>query len=299
MDSDNSGSFIIIVAMSAEYNKAVLDAYQRIKAENRLPPNLKLPTPGMLRDQCELVCRERYEERDEMTLKTFFGEGRNKETFLKAMANFDVNRFKPLIRYLNGVTNRTDPKNIELLAWLIDFERRPFQFDVDYRLSEPVVQVEKTVARVTEPVVEVDNPEGNRDRGLVRTFNSKMAYATLVVILAIIGIGVYFVRERRTPPPPTAWMRWVGDHFKQVPNSESLGDTVAFPLDSAVLLHFKRITDTCVITVASIGRVWYAKINGKLLFYNSLGLGFDPVDTQFRLKPLTRFMISKHVNPCQ
>jgi len=65
------------------------------------------------------------------------------------------------------------------------------------------------------------------------------------------------------------------------------------------LLHFKRITDTCTISVASLGRVWYAKINGKLLFYNSLGLGFDPVDTQFRLKPLTRYMISKHVNPCQ
>ena len=286
MDSDNSGSFIIIVAMSAEYNKAVLDAYQRIKAENRLPPNLKLPTPGMLRDQCELVCRERYEERDEMTLKTFFGEGRNKETFLKAMANFDVNRFKPLIRYLNGVIIKTDRKNVELLAWLIDFERRPFQFDVDYSSSGPVVQV-------TEPVVVEE--EGS----LVRTFNFKMTYAILVVILALIGIGIYFGSERRTPPPPTAWMRWVGDHFKQVPNSESLGDTVAVPLDSAVLLHFKRITDTCTITVASLGRVWYAKINGKLLFYNSLGLGFDPVDTQFRLRPLTRFMISKHVNPCQ
>ena len=289
MDSNNSRSFIIIVAMSAEYNKAVLDAYQEKKAENRLPPSLKLPTPKTLRQQCELVCRERYEERDEMTLKAFFRQGVNRETFLQAMAKFDADKFKPLINYLNGVTNKTDLKNIELLAWLIDFERRPFQFGVDYGLVDPVAEV-----------VEVEDPEENVNSDLVGAFNFKMAYAILVVILAIVGIGVYLIyNSKRTPPPPTAWMRWAGDHFKQVPNSESVGDTSAVPLDSSVLLHFKRITDTCTITVASLGKIWYAKIDGKLLFYNSLGLGFDPVYTQFRLKPLTRYMISKHVNPCQ
>ena len=299
--SNKSGSFIIIVEMSVEYNKAVLEAYQKKKAENRLPPSLKFPTPKTLRELCELVCMERYEERDEMTLKTFFRQGANKETFLQAMAKFDVDKFKPLIKYLNGGINKTDLKNIELLAWLIDFERRPFQFGVDYSLREPVPKVEESeelVAQVTEPGNDGEEPL------LVpaaRTFNFSISYAILVVMLALVGIGVYWVLPNRPTPssPPKGWMRWVGDRFQQVPNSENFGDTVALPLDSGVLLHFRRITDTCDITKASIGRIWYAKINGKLEFYNSSGLGFEPVDTLLRLRPLSSYMFSKYVHPCQ
>jgi hypothetical protein len=297
IDSNKSGSFIIIVEMSADlygdYIAVVLDDYRKKKEKGELSSSLVVPSSAQLKEQCILVCRERYQRRDDKTLKEFFGQGTDKESFLRAIAQYDPDKFRPLVNYLKEKTNTTDFKNIELLAWLIDFEDRPIKYGEKYTVDTP-----------DEPGTR-DEPGKDGEKPLlvpaVRTFNFSVGYAILVVMLALVGIGVYWVLSNgpKPPSPPKGWMRWMGDRFQQVPNSESFGDTMAVPLDSGVLLHFKRITDTCDITKASIGRIWYVKINGKLEFYNSSGLGFEPVDTLLRLKPLTNFIFSKHVHPCQ
>jgi hypothetical protein len=309
MDSNNWRTFIIIVAMSADLNGdyivVVLDDYQKKKEKNELSSSLVMPSAAQLKDQCILVCRERYRREDDKTLKEFFGQGTDKESFLHAIAGCDPDKFKPLVYYLKRKTTTTDFKNIELLAWLIDFEKRPIKYGERYAISPDKPDKPDTSDIPNRPVTvtrkePVEDEEEPSPISPVRTFNFRIAYAFLVMMLIFIGIGVYWVHTNGpTPPsPPKGWMRWVGDRFQQVPTSESFGDTMAVSLDSAVLFQFRRITDTCAITRACIGRIWYVKIDGKLIFYNSPGLGFDPVDQQFRLKPLTYYMFSKHVHPC-
>ncbi len=44
----------------------------------------------------------------------------------------DTDKFRPLVNYLRGRSESTDEKNIELLAWLIDFPGRPWELGKTY-----------------------------------------------------------------------------------------------------------------------------------------------------------------------
>lgn len=60
-------------------------------------------------------------------LTAFFKVDSDKHSILRAIHRCDRDRFRPLVNFINGITNRTDDLNIELLGWLIDFPNRPFR----------------------------------------------------------------------------------------------------------------------------------------------------------------------------
>ncbi|WP_217698785.1 hypothetical protein [Sediminibacterium ginsengisoli] len=68
---------------------------------------------------------KRYKRKDERTLNDFFGDRKENINYANTIKKFDRDKFKPLNNYLKGISNNTDEKNIELLAWLIDYEPRP------------------------------------------------------------------------------------------------------------------------------------------------------------------------------
>lgn len=58
-------------------------------------------------------------------LRSFLEKPDNEDISESAIRRFDPDKFKPLNNFLKKGTN-TDLKNIELLAWLIDFRPRPY-----------------------------------------------------------------------------------------------------------------------------------------------------------------------------
>ncbi len=106
---------------------------------NELAPRLTILSPAELRDECERICSERFEKRDEAVLRDFFGKASDQKTCLQAIRGFKVTKFKSLITYLNKKgLSKTSPKNVQLLAWLIDYPERPYDYSRNYVIKTDV-----------------------------------------------------------------------------------------------------------------------------------------------------------------
>ncbi|HMI01472.1 MAG TPA: hypothetical protein VK541_03270 [Pedobacter sp.] len=123
--------------MLEDYKKAVVHAYHRKKEIGELSLNLSHPTPRKVKNECLIVLRSRTQKKDEPFIRDFFNSGVESNDYSHSITRFDVDKFRPLIKFLRKQTEDTDDKNIELLAWLIDFEERPYKFGVDYDKIRP------------------------------------------------------------------------------------------------------------------------------------------------------------------
>lgn len=118
--------------MFDDYKKSVILAYQK-KMKTGDSINLLDPSPGQLRSECIIVYSERRLPKDEKILRTFFGSKDNLKDYSQNIDRFEIKGFKPLMNFIKGNTKNTDRKNVELLAWLIDFEPRPFDSQINYK----------------------------------------------------------------------------------------------------------------------------------------------------------------------
>jgi len=119
-----------------DYIKLVIEAYKKKRSNTDLSLSLAQSTPAKIKRECLYVYKERYDKTDEQLLRTFFGSAEHGRHFLQLIRGFDADKFKPLDNYLKGITEKTDDKNVELLAWLIDFQHRPYVFDNNVILSD-------------------------------------------------------------------------------------------------------------------------------------------------------------------
>ncbi len=125
--------------MFADYRSAILKDYIDKCARGELPLNLKRPTAARLRDECLELIPRRCTDRDLMILRDFFGYKESPESFMLHIKKVDPDKFRPLVNWLKGKSRHTSEQNIELLAWLIDYNPRPYVFEysgnqlVDYR----------------------------------------------------------------------------------------------------------------------------------------------------------------------
>ncbi|MCD2424830.1 hypothetical protein LQ567_18755 [Niabella pedocola] len=364
--------------MFADYTKLVLLDYEKKRAENALSLRLIHPSPAKLREECFYVRSRGYEKKkDEVALVGFFGD--DMANILNTIKRFDIDKFRPLNNFLKKPEINTDQKNIELLAWLIDFELRPFELGRLYEVPEEAVEDLKTAeARNKEAADEANPVEGTapaeeqeltdpdpgenmetekkdgmregpdqpeapapeagtiKDPVAVETPGTseqaepdkgspmgvaipkpelrkpgsvfKRGLAVLAITLfAVAGFWIYRGGKKEPEPIPmgqalpanNACMRWTGDHYEQIPCRGTTGDTLVEPLDPEKIRSFKKITRPDTITRQSKGSVWYVKINkGKEIeFYTSDG--FHPIDRQLRLKPVTDYIIEKHLHLAQ
>ncbi|WP_462268128.1 hypothetical protein [Mucilaginibacter sp.] len=113
--------------MFADYQAQVLEEYRKRLVMGQLSLRLTVPTAAKLKAECLAVCEEKYQKKDEQLLRLFFGVREGQAGYLQAIKICEADKFKPLINFLRKATAATDEKNIELLAWLIGFEPRPYQ----------------------------------------------------------------------------------------------------------------------------------------------------------------------------
>lgn len=297
-----------------EYIKLVREAYKKKRASNE-QPLLVHSTPGKIRRECLNVYRERYHKKDEQTLRAFFGPAEPGRQFLQAISTFETDRFKPLDNYLKGITENTDDANLELLAWLIDFQHRPFSFDNNVILSEeesalidnPVEARQETAVgdlqnKKGEPAERLKN-EGEEESGKHKIESSiasgavanntkgksKLTMPTLIFLILVIGAGgMYTIITGNTN---TNCMYWAGDHYESVPCNEEANGRLILPLNRKRMEQFKRITREDTITWRSIGKIYYIKDSNKIEYYTEGGR--YPEDVNRSLKKLSRYIFEK------
>lgn len=147
--------------MPQDYRIVVFDAYEKLKLEGKLSSNLIDVTPGKLREECLIVCRERYSPQDHEILRLFFSNGDREIGYLNVLENTPAETFKQASKVINGKVERPGIKYFELLAWLINFK---FKTSIAYYKSFYEEQ------EVDKPV-DVENANANSVDGKGEDFN--------------------------------------------------------------------------------------------------------------------------------
>jgi hypothetical protein len=301
-----------MLKMFAEYQALVLAEYQNKMESGVLSSRLINPTPANLRDECVSVCNERFQKKDERILRDFFGQQRDAKGYAQAIEEYQVNKFKPLHNFMKGQIAKPDERNVELLAWLIDFKLRPWQLGWTNQggaqnaekergqqtnsLKEkekdlPGEQLVNDNAESTAKLVESKSLKGQK-RGLRR----KDLTMLLLLFLLLGGAGyILYVKTTSRLNRQEGCMYWAGDHYERISCGQSSDYTNIVPFNTEKFQNFRRITQEDTITYSSIGKVWYIKVSGKLEFYTSGGR--HPKNNQLWLKPITPYIIKKYIIP--
>ncbi|WP_290797873.1 hypothetical protein [Flavihumibacter sp. UBA7668] len=283
--------------MFPDYRNLILEDFRKKSEQQLLPNSLLLPSPAKLREECLKICEERYQPRDLKTLRDFFGVVDGKDSCLKAISRFEIDKFKPLINYLKGETEDTNEKNIELLAWLIDFQPRPYELGRKYIGEKEAIEGLELAAAV-QPLAKTPQiePRGFEQRKNQRFF--KWLVPGALAILAVTGFSI--MKFRKTPPTvqsfadlPSSCMYWTGELYKVVPCGTRPGSAIVLPLDTFLLRNFKKVTQPDTISLRSAGKLWYIKRNNNLDVFTVKGN--HPEELHRQLKPLSAYMIKKHI----
>lgn len=289
-----------------DYQDLVLEYYLDRKDKKVLSGRLINPTPANLRDECAAKCRRGINKKDEKTLQDVFEPQSDLKSYVNAIENFPIDKFKPLLKFMKGGVRKPDEKNVELLAWLIDFEPRPWQIDWNTRIE---LNIEEKYDNVQENVVinrGSEQDSKNRNTVVVENISSilssrksknkvkRIALLSLLLLLLAGGSYLFYVNIAGTHSNnQEGCMYWSGDHYESVACNKEFGNTLKIAFDSARYFHFKMITKEDTITYASIGRVWYSKMNNKLEYYTAEG--YHPIYIQVKLKPITAHIIDTYI----
>ncbi|SEB20743.1 hypothetical protein [Pedobacter hartonius] len=243
-----------------KYKEAVAIAHTKKRTEGRLPANLRDHTAANLKKECIVAFMDRFNLKDTETFTALFGKSENKEEYFARLRLSDPDIFRPLNNYLKGNTDDTRNQNIELLAWLIDFEPRPFTNFIGQK--------------------------GKKKKIGVDFLNQKIAILTLT-LLFLVSI-IYNVFKPRG-------MYWDGKEYKTYSLYDNVEGIIILPLDTFKLAHQKKITNVTRITRNGIGIIQYSKINKVLTFYTARGN--NPDDTSRTLSPMSEYIYEKYVVP--
>ena len=304
------------------YKQAVILEYQKKKNEGSLPRNLQNHTPANLKKECVDEFPTKYSNKDNETFKSFFGRANNAEEYFQKVRNSDPDIFKPLNNFLRkDADSGTFDRNIELLAWLIDFKSRPFKPGNPYDLGKPeptsLPTIQEPVTRDSNIHVEESKPEelsvtheilvndikeaipqGSPSTKMVITLFSrnivgipiKFRKIIKVLLFAIIILTSSYIFYDKTKQQ---YMYWDGRQYQLIKYDQKVDGAVIIPLDTFKLAHLKKIENISLITRNSIGKVYYSKVNGKVEFYTSKG--DYPEDSNRTLRPMSKYIYIKYI----
>ncbi len=290
----------------------ILDAYERKKKENTLPYGLMYLTPAKIKEVCELKCTQNVSKQDEKTIREFCGDLNETKTILAVVQRCETDKFRPLVNFIRGKSEKPDEKHIELLAWLIDFPGRPFKHGKNYAagnialpetdapeqtseilLTEvPGPKPEKPeISETPSPLSGTENPVGKEK---TKSKPSKRLALAAILSLVLGTTATWWWKESSQPLDLSGGcMYWKEDHYELAACNEKVENARIIALDTMKLKYFRKITRPDTITYQSLGKVWYSKINGKIEYYTSAGE--HPETFGRKLKPISIYMINKYI----
>ncbi|MEE1946345.1 hypothetical protein VRU48_14565 [Pedobacter sp. KR3-3] len=269
--------------MLKEYKTAVLKFYEEKKENNLLRDNLKEPTRARLREESLYVFNERYLEKDGPTLKAFFDPRSKYNDHVRSIENFDGDGFKSMYDFFLNQPDIRKKENIELLAWLIDFEPRPYS---------------NWSGEITQPPQPPEPPKPPLPPRKGFPFEIKI---TIVIasLLLISGGGVYYFWNNETQQQhpfvdQSDCMYWAGDHYELISCNPTVGHVQnKIPFDAVEWKNLKKINCPDTLTDNDIGKVWYMKVKNDIEVYTAQGR--YPLDTNRVLRPLTKYMLDQYI----
>lgn len=269
--------------MADSYQNAVLDYYKKKKEELSLSHNLLNPTRGSVREECIKVFKERFEERDAEVFKNFFEPKSDSSAYLQCIELSRAEKFRTLHNFINKrEPGNTSNKNIELLAWLIDFNPRPKLLYDNPSLPQPPGGEGESPLPPPAPPVSI-----------------KSVVIIGILLLFIIEASFFlwergFYRGPKTPSADEKCMYWTGTYYEPIKCDAKIKGAMIIPIDNRLVNSFKKINLPDTLTRNSIGKVWYMGVGKNHEYFTDSGM--HPVDTLKRLRPLSLHILNKYIS---
>lgn len=298
--------------MFKDYKQNVLIDYRNKVANDKLIHLVEL-SPALLRDECLNVLKEREQSKNDfILLRTIFGAAENEKDYLKIIGDYPISKLKSLSNFLKGEPVKPDRKNIELLAWLIDYQPRPYQEGDPYDISKVKVKTpgaptkhepndeESSIANNQQTKSGKKDGISNTEKITVAKIKNKVSLKPLLlvcIIALIVGrIAFYLwnqkVNQIRMPLPGEKCMYWTGNHYEPVKCDAYIAGATIIPLDLMRLKNQQKIPAVKLVTKTELKQAWYTKIDGEPELYRDSGV--HPIDTTKKLRPLSQYMINKY-----
>lgn len=311
-----------------DYTRLLIKAYKEKRANNELPLLLTQSSPAKIRQACVHMYNEYLDKKehqilrkDEQVLRDFFGPAEPGKQFLQLIGAFNTDRFRPLDNYLKENTEKTDNTNLELLAWLINFQHRPYIYDKNFQLSDEELdfiknndgkQPESVIGKIdlqkdeeareafgemeTEKVsvpieMELEPPLITNSKNDKAKKRSKRAI--MIILIFIICTGAIYVIWQQKKIANNVCVYWANDHYEQVSCNENPKGRIIIPMDPGKVKSFRRITREDTITARSVGRLYYIKDSNTFKYYTEPGN--YPEDLNRTLKVLSQYVFEKHL----
>jgi hypothetical protein len=281
------------IDMFLDYQQAVIETYQRKKASNDLSPFLIHPTPANIRDACLSLIKNGIKKKDENILNGFVEARADRAGYVQAFENCDIDKFRPLVNFLKNPRINTAKINVELLAFLIDHEPRPWVLGTTYPVRESAAATEgeeRIVKDETEVVLLGTSVPAKEAEPSVRKGQGKKRKFLIVMGIAALCVCGYYIGDT-TFRGNESCMYWSEDHFEKISCNEKVPNTTMIAFDEYRFNNFKKIMRPDTLDYTAIGKVWYAKSKGKYEFFTSDGI--HPVNPNLELKRITDYIISK------
>jgi len=269
------------------YKDLVLQDFDRKLATNQLRPELVSHSRRNLKALCVDVCSERFEKKDELLLQSFFGVKDSQGAYLSAIKNVNADVFRALHNFLTDRKIDTNFNNIRLLAWMIDFEPRPYYPGME--LPKPVEGVRSTSGKGKSPTDEDEN-SGDKKKKI-----SKQKIAGFAILFGGILFAIYSINKFKVDrlTGDERCMIWSNDHYRPINCDEKNISETIYPIDRDLITNFKKIMRPDTLTLYSVKKVWYINTRGRVEFYTASGP--YPLDTTRRLLPMTDHILKKYV----
>ncbi|QPH37839.1 hypothetical protein [Pedobacter endophyticus] len=289
--------------MLEDYQDAVLAAYKKKKDSGQLSITLSNPTTANLKQECLNTHNRSPEPKDVDALATFFDLDKIGTEFSRSISNADPGAFRPLLNHLNGETGKTNIRNSELLAWLIDFELRPstryYNALREFAGAEKRKESDRSDTSLPRTAEGGDKPAAPTTIPSPKTtvgISKKIVIILCIAILIVARVVIYFwdskVNQIRMPLPDEKCMYWTGSHYEPVKCNTYIAGATIVPLDIERLKNQRKIPAVEPVSKTQLKRAWYAKVDGEPELYSDSGV--HPIDTTKKLRPLSQYMINKY-----
>jgi hypothetical protein len=280
------------------YKQLVTDAFRKKQQEASHESWLMKPTRRRIRQRCVDLAEHGLEPNDEAALRSYFDRETGDTDGITLLRKSGPEDFKTLENFCAKTDIQTHEKNVELLAWLINFPQRPVTVyktmnQGENASAENTAEEEKAapdllippttdVVKPTEPQPE-EKIENNGLR--TRKVPARLIGAVTVVLVGAVIVWSSFSRDE--------CMYWDNDHYVASPCSVPRMDTPMVAMDHSRLKGFYRIGRVDTLSRYSVGRLWYVRVGDSMEVYT--GGGRHPLYPDKTLKKVTDYV----VNVCQ
>ena len=284
----------------SQFKEEVLALYEAKKKRHELDDLLANPSPANLRDYCLVRLSEQLASTDIDIFQKFFDPYKKEKNLEEAIFNFNPGFLKASQKFIQGKTENPDDLLVKLIAILVDYQPRPFQYSYDLTTGKPGSPPTggpgnpPTGGPGSPPTGGPGNsptggpgspPTGGRLMGFYKNNMIALRFSTVSGLIIIIFYIIYCLT-------PKGCMYWDGHRYVETTCQSSVPYHRVIGFNNNQFHSFFKIMRPDTLSKKDVGFVWYSKIDNEVEFFT--GPGFHPIETKKGLKLATEYIIETY-----